>query len=179
MKKELFKELNAHIRACDNKALAVNTAYLGLIIFINSLRTTDRLLFDAISNFGIDKSYYPLVLNLCLLFSGYFVLFLQIWYRSWKVYYLNICHKIYLEEKEEFGEFVPNWMKQETSLMSWDNVFRLTPFIVGLVVITNIAGLINELTGGFIWAWALFIIAHFAISWALLKGVSNLNSFSA
>lgn len=179
MKKELFKELNAHVRACDNKALTLSAAYLGGLVFANSTKADDRILGLAFSNLGFNLADYHSLVLVTFILTGYMVLFAQLWFRFWKVQYLNILHSMWLEHQTEFGENVPTWMKESTPLMTWDNFFRSIPFFVNLLLVVNLASTLTQGTENYWTLFVFFITGHFLVSFGLLKAVSTEKVFGA
>lgn len=83
------------------------------------------------------------------------MLFTHLWYRAWKVIYLNICHEIWVANKGDFGEAVPIWMQTESRVMGWDNLFRLVPFLVNVAVLINVAATLQAQGSTF---WLLSVI---------------------
>lgn len=137
------------------------------------------MLSDALSSLGLHPTNYQTVLGLTFILSGYLVLFAQIWFRSWKVQYLNILHNMWLKNKNEFGETVPVWMEKATPIMGWDNIFRMVPFIINSILIVSLAGNISSGTANF-WVALIFLSAiHFALSIAMLRVISKNKYFSA
>lgn len=155
MKRELFKELNSHIRACDNKGLVINTSYLGALLFFyseSSMNVIGKKLLDekliSLETFNISRLA-------AILAFGYGVLLIQVWYRGWKVHYIQLLHEIWKKNREELGDDVPYWMKNSTTVMSFDNLIRLFPFIVNFIIVLQIAFLYRPVFGWFFVGFAL------------------------
>lgn len=179
MKKELFKELNAHVRACDNKSIALNAAYVGGLLFANSTRADDRFIGEAAMAIGFHEDLQYPVLLAALTLAGYVVFFIQLWFRAWKVHYLNVIKRIYDENIAEFGENVPVWMLSNTPIMSWDNVFRMLPFFVNIALLANLSAQLVEEATSF---WQLFFplaALHFVVSVVLVRIVSREMKYQA
>lgn len=85
--KDVFKEVNAHIRATEQKSLVLTGAFVGFYLngFVNVLRGYGVAQSDATSPLIV------LLFHLVLLFVGSVVYTMQLWYRAWKEHYIQTC----------------------------------------------------------------------------------------
>jgi hypothetical protein len=176
MQGEVFKELNAHIRACDSKSLVVNGGYLASLLFVYSDKSANFFLSDIMGEKLLTSLQFDLVFLVSVVFVGYGVLFVQLWFRGWKVHYMSLLHEMWKSNETAF-EFAPIWMKSKTPIISWDNMFRLVPFFTNAVILFQISFLLDKYNLGNL--FVVFIplaIVHFFIAWASIKfgeSVSN------
>lgn len=134
--KEIFKETNGHIRACDNKSLAFNGAYIAISSIIFSRYNEVYKTIYSIIHFGSNDGKAILaniVIFSIILFFGYMSYFAQIWFRNWKLHYVNVCREIYdAYGVDGNGQALPApiWMIEEQSNKdSFDFVVRMIPMI--------------------------------------------------
>jgi hypothetical protein len=186
MKQEMFKEINAHIRACDSKSLALNAGYIAVLIFLNSNKAEDNFFKGGLNYLELDSKYYEAILILVVMVIGYVILFMQLWFRGWKRHYLEICHKIWESQKTEFGDQVPVWMKKSTPVMSYDNIFRLVPFFINAFLLIRLPEFLLPILPEFLTQifstliWIIGLLAlHFALSLYFVQISSNVGDYAA
>jgi hypothetical protein len=164
VKKELFKELNAHIRACDNKSIVLNTAYVASILVLYSDRSTNLFLRALYDENLITNRWFNIGYLAAIALVGYAVLYVQFWFRGWKVHYMNLLHLIWLENKAELGDNVPMWMKTQSEVFSFDNLIRMLPFIFNFAVMGQISFVYaRSFSATFLWVFAALICVHMLI----------------
>ncbi len=168
MKAELFKELNAHIRACDNKSMALSGAYVASILYLYSNRAGGFFLrgLDGLPN--ISDFSTNLTFLLSVIFVGCVVLFVQIWYRGWKVHYMFLLNEMYQNSREELV-LAPAWMRSKPRMFSYDLIFRILPIYVNAVVLSQLSFLYDTHFGPtFFTVLAMTEVANLAISVSII-----------
>jgi len=181
MKKELFKELNAHIREQDTKSFALAVAYTATAAYITSehnLREELSLIFrHSFHNEGDAELYSHEVALSAALLLGYIVFFILLWYRNWKVHYLDVCYKLWCEEKKEFGENVPIWLRQPPEFRSLDVITRSVPLFITTFQVVRlgmvICGDVQKYPIEYIIEIILMVVCHLAIMYVIFLTVEN------
>lgn len=146
MKKELFKEINAHARAQDTKSFALVVAYATASAYLTSKNSLHEELSNMMAAYGLDKEYAGAFFLALAILSGYLVFHTSLWYRSWKVEYFNLCNKLWHDNKSDFGDHVPPWMKRETKLTSFDLIPRSLPIFLTSTQLFQLMRLMNANT---------------------------------
>lgn len=169
MKNDLFKELNAHVRACDNKSLVLNTAYVATLVYVFSDTPTNNVLRAVFDDRTITEQWFNVVFLVGIAALGYAVLYAQYWFRAWKVHYLNLLHEMYIVDTSLFGDHVPVWMKRRTKFASSDNLLRNFPFFVNILVVVQIAHVVGKSWELYFWVLLFVLLAlHYLIHRSLL-----------
>lgn len=181
LKSELFKELNAHIRDCDHKSISVSAIYATVSIFFF---TNEKAFWFSkeYSFMNIDKHLIEIISLFAFIAVGYIVFGIQMFYRSWKVHYMNLCYEMYQQKKEyPFGGIAPIWMTRTPSnILSFDCIIRSLPFFVNcfcyMVIIMEFFDLYKDMDN--LIKWAIFFAYSAAIIFAHSKITRNIYKYS-
>ena len=130
MDKEIFREINHHIRNTEIKYLSISTSFIGLVTLIISLLYTKKNNFDFFSHDATN-----ILINILFALIGCIVFIQQTWYRVWKEHYMDICKNIV--EKWDIEESkIPYWCRKGTVTRSpsFDNMLSyFTTLITGSI----------------------------------------------
>lgn len=179
LKESLFREMNAHVRACDNKTLVVNAGYVSTLLVAFYGKEGETLVRQILTTAEFSTQSVKVFELLIAIILGYAVLFVQLWYRAWKWHYLNILHKMAREDADEFGRQLPAWMKRESSMMSFDNLLRMLPFVFNVLIIIKLSVLLEFASSNRYVIFIFLLISHVVISYWLIRFVRNLDELSA
>jgi hypothetical protein len=183
LQKELFKELNAHYRACDNKSIAVNASYLLVMSF---LYVNLNAVVQNIST-NTNRHFSDQTITLCLIaviiIASYLTLFVQVWFRGWKCHYFDVMRGMYEADSSAFGSNVPKWLKEASTRFSWDVVLRSVPALYLLIVFGHLAFILSKTfnlsLGLTVVLLVIFLLLHGLVSWLIITKALDVERYSA
>ena len=132
--KEVFEEMNGHIRSTDRKSLLVSGWYITVFsVFLSSV---------AVGKWSETSQAPPHVqvfVEIFFLLVGTCTFVMQHWYRAWKMHYLAVCleiRKIFLPELNK-PELMPYWLQanQSPSSISTDNLLKYLVIVMNYILL--------------------------------------------
>jgi hypothetical protein len=165
--KYLFREINAHIRATDQKSLSVTGAYMGLFsVYLTTV---------AIGRWEVSQvsPWVEVAIQVFFLCVGTCIYVMQQWYRAWKEHYIDVClniRKYFMPDAEDIA-ILPYWLRHGPveSRMSIDNVLKyltaMMNFVLVFIILYRVLTLVRDRNLGIL-TIALLILGYVGVIYA-------------
>ncbi|MES9975096.1 MAG: hypothetical protein ABW094_12610 [Candidatus Thiodiazotropha sp.] len=179
--KDVFKEINSHIRATERKSLIITGAYIAFFSVLLSMVSKQTA-----TGAEENTQWLQVAIQAFFLIVGSCIYVMQQWYRAWKEHYIDVCLEIRKQflPNTDYPGILPYWLQRNVpeSRMSIDNLLKhLTAsinFVIVFVICYELLGLISNQKIAILLV-AILILTYIGLIYLTDKRIQKSNILSA